>query len=105
MPTYDYFCSSCNITQEVTHGMFEEPEIKCEKCGEKMKKSISAGHGGYKITSGGTRKRDYGQRYGGKKHKSDHTPTAAESAHAKALAQKAERENNNTSDPYASFRN
>lgn len=105
MPAYDYFCSTCNITQEITHGMLEEPEIKCEKCGNKMKRSISIGHGGYKITSGGTRRRDYGHRYGGKKNKSDHTPTPAESAHAKALAQKAEKvNNNNSSDPYASFR-
>jgi len=103
MPAYDYFCPSCNNVQEVTHGMFEELEVKCEKCNKKMKKSISIGSGGYKITSGGTRRRDYGQRYGGKKNKSDYTPTPSESAHAKAMAQKSEKVDN-SSDPYASFR-
>jgi len=103
MPAYDYYCISCDLTQEITHGMFEEPCVKCEKCHKKMKKTVAAGHGGYKITSGGTRKRDYGQRYGGKKHKSDYTSTPSESAHAKALAQKAEKEPS-SSDPYSSFR-
>ena len=42
MPAYDYFCPACEKEQEIWHGMFEEPEIICEECGEKMKKGYKA---------------------------------------------------------------
>ena len=42
---YDYFCKKCNIEKEVEHGMTENPEIKCENCGELMKVKISSING------------------------------------------------------------
>lgn len=42
MPFYDYFCPSCGKVEEFFHGMFEEPEIKCEKCNQTMKKGYTA---------------------------------------------------------------
>ena len=32
MPRYDYKCSKCEHSFEVTHSIHEDPEIKCEKC-------------------------------------------------------------------------
>ena len=32
MPRYDYKCSKCEYSFEVTHSIHEDPEIKCEKC-------------------------------------------------------------------------
>ncbi|KAF2955632.1 FmdB family zinc ribbon protein [Marinitoga sp. 38H-ov] len=40
MPIYRYTCENCNHEFTVMHGMNEEPEILCEKCGEKAKRSI-----------------------------------------------------------------
>lgn len=43
MPAYDYYCPKCESEKEVSHGMFEEVDIICEECGEKMRKKISGG--------------------------------------------------------------
>tara|TARA_R100001510_G_C7656444_1_gene216465 strand:- start:7651 stop:7890 length:240 start_codon:yes stop_codon:yes gene_type:complete len=32
MARYDYKCSKCEHSFEVTHSIHEDPEIKCEKC-------------------------------------------------------------------------
>ncbi len=104
MPTYDYFCPKCDHEQEVTHGMFEEPEVLCEKCSTKMKRAIKAGHGTHIMAKDGSRRRDYAQRYGGKTKKSDSTMTPSESADAKAKAQMAEKKSTSSSDPYAAYR-
>lgn len=44
MPAYDYVCDTCEIVTEITHGMFETPQILCA-CGKEMRKSISGGTG------------------------------------------------------------
>lgn len=41
MPTYDYFCPVCNITQELSHKMNETPTIVCDRCCGKMEKLIT----------------------------------------------------------------
>ena len=33
MPRYDYRCTSCGNTFEVSHGMREHPQIVCPDCG------------------------------------------------------------------------
>lgn len=50
MPRYDYVCLSCaqqpvvcapiSWTREVTHGMQETPEIRCETCGDLMTRQL-----------------------------------------------------------------
>lgn len=45
MPAYDYVCDTCNSSVEVTHGIFEEKNVLCEKCLKKMRKVISGGTG------------------------------------------------------------
>lgn len=42
---YDYICQNCGITEEVQHGMSEEPIIKCSKCDTQMNKKITGGSG------------------------------------------------------------
>ena len=44
MPLYDYGCPSCGNAQEVQHAMSEigKIEVKCDNCGEVMKKQLSA---------------------------------------------------------------
>lgn len=42
MPFYEYGCDQCGCVIEVSHGMSEKPTVKCEGCGAKMKKLISA---------------------------------------------------------------
>lgn len=37
MSVFVYKCFSCETYQDVSHGMTESPEIKCE-CGEKMER-------------------------------------------------------------------
>ena len=43
MATYTYRCTVCNEEKDVTHGMTEDPEVTCDACGAKMKKTISGG--------------------------------------------------------------
>lgn len=40
MPIYRYICESCEHEFTIMHGMNEEPEVYCEKCGSKARKSI-----------------------------------------------------------------
>ena len=105
MPFYDYYCKKCGAEKEELHAMSESPAIICDECKEPMYKKISSGHGGFKMMSDGTRRRDYGTRYGGSKIKSDNTPTPSESAEAKATQQMKERKAKvkNPDDPYAGF--
>ncbi len=105
MPFYDYYCKNCDAEKEELHAMSEEPLVICDECGKQMSKKISIGHGGFKMTSDGTRRRDYGTRYGGKKTKSDHLPNAQESADLKAKQQMEERKAKvkDPDNPYAGF--
>lgn len=81
MPFYDYFSDITGEEKEVFHSITEEPEI-LDSQGNKMKRKVSGGTG--YIMKGGTRNKEWGKRYGGKKHKSDHTMTPEESANIKA---------------------
>ena len=36
MPRYDYACSKCGETKEVTHGYQEQYTDRCEHCGGEM---------------------------------------------------------------------
>jgi putative FmdB family regulatory protein len=45
MPAYNYKCTECNELIEVRHGMNESYSDACEKCGNAMRKLISAGAG------------------------------------------------------------
>lgn len=105
MPFYDYRCKKCGAEKEELHKMSEKPIITCDECGEQMSITISTGHGGFKMISDGTRRRDYGTRYGGHKRKSDNTPTPSESADAKATQQMNERKAKvkDPDNPYAGF--
>ena len=37
-PAYDYKCPVCGETVEKNHGIFEEPEVVCSRCGQIMAK-------------------------------------------------------------------
>lgn len=97
---YDYWCPDCDITQEVQHGMTEEPEIKCPKCGSIMKKLISGGSG-FIMRTGGTR--GSVQKY----KKVDYTPTPSEGAamRGQAILKEKVHNDNMDKDPYYQFRN
>ena len=45
MPTYDYECTSCGHTFEVSQKMTDAPLSKCPKCGKKIKRLIGGGGG------------------------------------------------------------
>jgi predicted nucleic acid-binding Zn ribbon protein len=57
--TYTYFCPNDNSEKEEWHGIFEEPEIFCDKCGQIMKHKITGGSGtvfkGYGWSRSGTK--------------------------------------------------
>lgn len=53
MPSYDYHCDKCSITREETHGVFENPKIRCFECGKLMTRVISPNRTGF-IFKGGT---------------------------------------------------
>lgn len=38
--TYQYICKACKNIQDQVHSINEDPEIKCEKCQEIMKKYV-----------------------------------------------------------------
>jgi len=42
MPTYEYRCPKCENEQEDFHWISQNPEIKCEECGEVMVRQLSA---------------------------------------------------------------
>jgi putative FmdB family regulatory protein len=42
LPTYDYKCARCNLSQEINHGWDNRPMILCNYCNEPMVKVISA---------------------------------------------------------------
>ena len=105
MPTYDYYSEETDEYKEVFHSMSDEPEI-LDSQGNKMKRVILPGSGGYVMKKGATRNKDWASRYGGNKRKSDHTPTPAESAEYKAKHDFAEtvHESQSKKDPYYQFR-
>lgn len=102
MPTYDYYSEETEEEKEVIHGMNEEPEVFDSK-GNKMKKVIKIGHGGFKMVADSTRRRDYGTRYGARKKKSDNAMTPTESADAKAKYLSKQKKKKNSNNPYAAF--
>lgn len=53
MATYDYACTECHYQEEKVHGMTEEPEYKCPRCGFSMLKQFSLNRTGF-IFKGGT---------------------------------------------------
>lgn len=99
MPTYDYHSEETGETREVFHGINEEPEILDSK-GNPMKRIITLGHGGYKITKGSTRNIRMRDRYGRRSEYDSSTP--AESAAKKA--EESKQEKINKKDPYAQWR-
>lgn len=42
MPRYDYRCTSCGKTFEVSHGMRERPPISCPDCGGSAQRLFDA---------------------------------------------------------------
>jgi len=42
---YEYQCAHCEHVQEEIHGMNDNPDIKCEKCGKESKRIITGGSG------------------------------------------------------------
>ncbi len=45
MPTYEYECTKCGEIFEYFQSVQEKPKTKCELCGGKLKKLVSAGAG------------------------------------------------------------
>ena len=104
MPTYDYYSEVTGEEKEVFHGMMENPEV-LDSEGNIMKKKVGGGSG-YVMKKDGTRNTSWANRYGGKKKKSDHTMTMAESAETKAKMDFQDRKDYEASkhDPYHKFR-
>ena len=87
MPTYEYQCEDCGREFDYLQSMSEPRKTKCEECGGKLKKLVSAGSGlifkgsGFYIT-------DYKKSGGSSESsesKKDETPKKAD-AEAKADA-------------------
>lgn len=45
MPTYEYQCEECGEESEYFQRISDPPKEKCEKCGGKLQKLVSAGSG------------------------------------------------------------
>jgi len=41
MPFYRYVCDNCGSEKSVFHSIHDVKEVRCEMCGEQMKKAIS----------------------------------------------------------------
>lgn len=105
MPVYDYYSEETGEELEVIHGIDEEPEV-LDSQGNKMKRIIKLGHGGYHMKKDSTRNKDWGTRYGGRKRKSTNVSTPEESGTAKAKESfsKSEHDYNSKLDPYYQHR-
>lgn len=53
MPLYTYKCVSCDVKQTVDHGMYDSPEVLCEKCKSKMVKIPGVGAVSFRGTGWG----------------------------------------------------
>lgn len=102
MPIYDYYSEETGEEKEVFHSMSDEPDV-LDSEGNKMKRIIKLGHGGYKMVADSTRRRDYGTRYGARKKKSDNVMTPSESADAKAKYLSQQKKAKKSGNPYATF--
>ena len=52
-PTYDYFCSACNLKVEIFESIKAKPRKKCPKCGKpKLRRVISKDTGANIIFKG-----------------------------------------------------
>ena len=47
MPTYEYRCNDCQVIQEITHSIKNDPEILCSTCGKVMERLISLNRTGF----------------------------------------------------------
>jgi len=45
VPLYEYECKKCGEVFEVSHGMSEEPKVRCPKCKAAARRLISGGMG------------------------------------------------------------
>lgn len=43
MPTYDYWCRTCNNVGEVTHSIHDTPSLPCTKCSKMMERGAGGG--------------------------------------------------------------
>ena len=53
MPTYDFLCPNCEVVEEKTHLISEEPVYTCDKCGATMIQQFTPNESGF-ILKGGT---------------------------------------------------
>lgn len=40
MPLYDFYCKTCDESEEVFFGFADKQEVTCDECGEQMEKTI-----------------------------------------------------------------
>ena len=102
MPTYDYYCQTCDITKEDFHSMKENPEIKCDICCNVMKKIIS-GDASFIIKNGSTRNQTPKSRFSRRKRSSLSTPLESSFEQAKQGNEKIKTQYD-PKDPYKQFK-
>lgn len=54
MPTYTYKCPKCEIVVIESHGMMNDPVIKCDNCNTQMKKVPAVGAVSFKGSGWGS---------------------------------------------------
>lgn len=74
MPIYEYSCQKCQGVFEFVQKFSDKPKQKCEACGGKLKKMISAS--AFHLKGGGWYKTDYASKPAGDTAKPSTTDTA-----------------------------
>ena len=76
MPNYDYHCTSCGYTEEITQRMSENAITKCPNCGKETFERAITGGAGVLYKGEGWYVTDYSKKSsGGKDKDSSSSPT------------------------------
>ena len=89
MPIYEYQCTKCKKTFEYMQSFSEAPKKKCEKCGGKLEKLMSAA--GFILKGGGWYKDLYASQKPGSDKGSDDAPAKTESSSSESKPAKSDK--------------
>ena len=59
MPTYEYTCKECQAIFDIFHGMTEQPQVMCPKCGSRSTARLLTGGAGLIFKGSGFYITDY----------------------------------------------
>ncbi len=80
MPNYDYHCTSCGYTEEISQRMSDASLTKCPNCGKETFERMITGGAGVLYKGEGWYVTDYSKKSSGGKEKDSSAPAPASTA-------------------------